>query len=49
MRFGTELRVFGDYATVVYSSSNAPIKASFNCTVVDFLFEFFFSDIVERI
>jgi hypothetical protein len=49
MKFGTEQRVLGDYATVLYSSSNVSIKASFNCTVVDFLSEFFFSDAVERI
>ena len=42
MKFGTELRVFGAYATVLYSSSNVPIKASFNCTFVDFLSDFFF-------
>jgi hypothetical protein len=41
MKFGTELRVLGAYATVMYSSSNVPIKASFNCNVVEFLSEFF--------
>jgi hypothetical protein len=49
MKFGTELRVLGDYATALYSSSNVPVKASFNCTVVDFLSEFVFTDAAESI
>ena len=49
MKFGTKLRVLGDYGTVLYSSSSVPIQVSFSCIVVDFPSEFFVSDAAERI
>jgi len=48
MKFGTELRVLGDYATVLCNSPNALIKASFLIAPSSTFYPKFFSPMLLK-